>query len=987
MEVAMPMAGSAIDCYEDMFKEITRKLYGEETLPDLSTTERIPSTGTDRGLTPIDYEVDPPMLKPEEHLTAFGLAALMQNGFPATGILNSTFPTHKSTMSLALANAPQEEDKWISSEESLQWTQSKVATYNPSQKLFRCADCESVGYLNRVAEHWLGTHSNLRAFHCPQCSYESAWARCVRIHLGRQHNINIDESCDALTKDNPVLQDIVKFLHRLKSKIDNSSGSTKASSAPGSNQTVTSDEFQNMAGSSTSQGNLSQPSTSAISGNSSDGSSATSKRYSCTYCPYATDRRDLFTRHENIHREEKPFQCYVCQKQFNRADHVKKHFLRMHRDHPYDLNRIRRHPPKNASGMSYYQKYNSNSTVVSAQQEAINTLSTISTLGISGFSGIPRTPTVPAIKPPEVKTIPIAGKPATVTSKSGKKKGEKRFSCCYCSWSGVDNWCLKRHMNTHLKPFICVLCDYKAARSERLATHVLKVHNKRACGKCNFLADDLAQMTAHQQEQHPLESRNRALTGMPSGSVTSSIPTNTSNILRANGFNRGSSPPSATITSSSAASNSSSSSGTSINNTQPQSILKSTDLTTAAAQILHHNRFLQTEVKSWKSPLPKQHGAARLFSYMEASDGSDQESEAQARSNTTPANMTTRVNLTHRIQSDFLEAGGVDQSQQEAEEQIVSEETELPLFVCQSCGCEFEDDLSLETHQITHRHVATSPVKSEDIKENVDPYRKYSCKLCDASFESQNSIIAHMAVHTNLATKPVVLPTPISYSKRSRKQSKPKKVVVPYWESDEVEVLRHLSGKLRKWKGYLSTENSGGISKLVDKYMAQLVTRRGLTCKICRNAGISRYHTKASLTLHHYWKHSRRRFPCEHCNMTFKHRYQTILHSSRVHTEQPVTPQVLPPPVPPHSNKINVISNLTVQLPQIKEPTHISLENVSATDLNSFTNFFNSSHNIAVPDAMSNAHKLGMSFFDHSFIQNNVVNNHMPIIIPGFQPN
>lgn len=66
------------------------------------------------------------------------------------------------------------------------------------------------------------------------------------------------------------------------------------------------------------------------------------KRYVCGACPYATDRRDLFTRHENIHRDEKPFHCYLCQKQFNRADHVKKHFLRMHRDQPYDLNRIRR---------------------------------------------------------------------------------------------------------------------------------------------------------------------------------------------------------------------------------------------------------------------------------------------------------------------------------------------------------------------------------------------------------------------------------------------------------------------------------------------------------------------------------------------------------------------------------------------------------------------------------------------------------------------
>lgn len=66
------------------------------------------------------------------------------------------------------------------------------------------------------------------------------------------------------------------------------------------------------------------------------------KRYTCPYCTYQTDRRDLYNRHENIHRDEKPFQCYVCDKQFNRADHVKKHFIRMHREHAYDINKIKK---------------------------------------------------------------------------------------------------------------------------------------------------------------------------------------------------------------------------------------------------------------------------------------------------------------------------------------------------------------------------------------------------------------------------------------------------------------------------------------------------------------------------------------------------------------------------------------------------------------------------------------------------------------------
>lgn len=459
MEVAMPMSGNAMDCYEDMFKEITRKLYGEDGLPDLTSTDRLPLP-QERGLTPIDYDVETPLLKPEEHITAFGLAALMQNGFPTAGILNPNFQPKAAL-----------EDKWTVSEDNLQWTQSKIASYNPAQKLFRCAECDCVGYLPRVAEHWLGTHSNLRAFQCPHCPYESAWARCVRMHLSRQHNINTEENNDVLSKNNPVLQEIMRFLQKLKSKLENGCGKPQV------------EEFQSSSNQSARQAD-SQPNTS------------NGKRYSCSYCPYATDRRDLFTRHENIHREEKPFQCYVCQKQFNRADHVKKHFLRMHREHPYDLNRIRRHPPKNASGMSYYQKYNATGSTQNPEPISNTLTGLCNQLSIpSSFNSLSRQlPSNARVQENKLKTHNLA-------KSNGKKKGEKRFTCCYCSWSGVDNWCLKRHMNTHLKPFVCGLCDYKAARSERLATHVLKVHNKRACGKCTFLADDATQLILHQQEQ------------------------------------------------------------------------------------------------------------------------------------------------------------------------------------------------------------------------------------------------------------------------------------------------------------------------------------------------------------------------------------------------------------------------------------------------------------------------------------------------------
>lgn len=483
---AMP----AMDCYEDMFKEITRKLYGDEVLPDMSEGEH-PNMRA-----PSDYDSESPEGGHGGALAAFGLAALMQNGFPPPPGMFGHHHHHLQTDS-AKYRPSTGEDKWVSSEEALQWTSSKIATYNAAQKLFRCTECECVGFLSRVAEHWLGTHANLRVFQCPQCPYASAWARCVRMHLQRQHNVaDTGENTNGLWKENPVLEEVTKYLQRLKNKIESPSGSSSSTSVHSSIKS----EFPQSSGQNHVHGS-SNVTPVRSSSQTQSGENTQNKRYSCTFCPYATDRRDLFTRHENIHRDEKPFQCYVCQKQFNRADHVKKHFLRMHRDHPYDLNRIRRHPPKNSNGM-YYQKYNSPQHNQPRPQN-ITTQSPIHP-GLNIPAGFPPPPNAlrgvkpPLHSPPKPQQNGCNAK--SHGSKTAKKKGEKRYSCCYCTWSGVDNWCLKRHLNTHLKPFVCGLCDYKAARSERLATHVLKVHNKRACSRCPFLGEDPAQLALHMQE-------------------------------------------------------------------------------------------------------------------------------------------------------------------------------------------------------------------------------------------------------------------------------------------------------------------------------------------------------------------------------------------------------------------------------------------------------------------------------------------------------
>lgn len=243
------------------------------------------------------------------------------------------------------------------------------------------------------------------------------------------------------------------------------------------------------------------------------------KRYNCSSCPYSTDRRDLFTRHENIHKEEKPFHCYVCLKQFNRADHVKKHFLRMHRGLAYEISRTKRITATSGTSSGggrksqYFPQTGTGATTGTTsdpqghQQQQPTTL-TIPTNTYqqqpNNSSAHPQDPTnqmnanqnatgggngqlMPVLKQEKVEKTP-------------KRKGEKRFTCCYCPWSGTDNWGLKRHLNTHTKPYVCMLCDYKAARSERLATHVFKVHNKKVCGKCNFLADNQEDYQTHINE-------------------------------------------------------------------------------------------------------------------------------------------------------------------------------------------------------------------------------------------------------------------------------------------------------------------------------------------------------------------------------------------------------------------------------------------------------------------------------------------------------
>ncbi|XP_055313876.1 protein charlatan [Sitodiplosis mosellana] len=467
-------ACSQVEVYEDMFKEITRKLYGE--VSESSQSLQTPATHiapigpdversfinllSDRNGTLNDFEhggvvaENVSSLKNDDHLTAFGLA-LMHNGFPTpNSILNSqTFQqinkqnqtnfVSSSSLGSSTHGPNDASGEMITLKETTQHTNelnvwnSKAENYQHSQKQFK----------NKKVE----ISENSMMLHSPN-------------NLLPNESLKSTNSMNGCTSGVPIQQ-------------------TNASNG----QTL-------------------------------------QKRYNCSNCPYSTDRRDLFTRHENIHKEDKPFHCYVCLKQFNRADHVKKHFLRMHRGLNYDNGRTKRSLPqqktkKNNSSGYYNQTNNAHSGVnMSAnfhtslpnqQLEQQQSQSSIIDRTSQHLGNPFHSHAATASNHPNASQ-PLSVKVEKIVEKTTKKGDKRSFMCCYCSWSGSDNWGLKRHLNTHTKPFVCVLCDYKAARSERLATHVFKVHNKKVCTKCNYLAENQSEYDAHINDAHANETRSRS---------------------------------------------------------------------------------------------------------------------------------------------------------------------------------------------------------------------------------------------------------------------------------------------------------------------------------------------------------------------------------------------------------------------------------------------------------------------------------------------
>ncbi|XP_059608185.1 uncharacterized protein LOC132256023 [Phlebotomus argentipes] len=792
---------TGVEAYEDMFKEITRKLYGEETGHGLHTLgtpmAHVATTGptlpegersfttlmADRSLTTIEYENNASeannTFKTEDHITtAFGLAALMQNGFPPPSAISHNFQS-SSAASRNGNNFMVNDERWpANAEECLPWNANKSATYNCNQK--------SAGK-----------------------------------HKG---------------------------------------GGREFAEAPGDAQT------------SSGPSGGGQKGQSSVRGGSNSGGAAT-KRYNCQSCPYSTDRRDLFTRHENIHKDEKPFHCYACLKQFNRADHVKKHFLRMHRELNYDINKTRKSQSGSSAAAGTAKPANYSQPQQQQQQQHISEF-----LGARSAAAAPEAATngqgAQEMMPASNESEPVAEKmhisevhvekkmsmkSEKVSNSSSlqgakKKQGDKRYVCCYCPWTGADNWGLKRHLNTHTKPFVCIMCDYKAARSERLATHVFKVHNKKACNKCNFLADDQAQFMTHQTEVHPHDARPARSAGGGSASCTvlrsisNSFVQNTASQLTNNTNSTASGHTFCSLTHNSSVDNCATGSSYSANNNQNLSDL-------GIQQWRSANRGASNSTNQKK-------GAERLFQYMEA-DGSDPEDYSRQ------LRMAALSRNTASVAQDFHNAGGGDKLIVPPSLAILGSLMEQ-LMQQQARWEESNGDESEESHdQACDSSAAMSnspPAINHYQQSNGKKNRRRSCHdkentnaiphKCDKWDERMwmKEIIGMYQAHLSAMRSRQAA----AAEKRHRKQLQPRKI--PQRETSNIVRIR-------------------------DKHLTRLVSRQK-SCQICvyrHKCVVMPFHSKASLILHTLWRHSHRRFACSMCQESFAKRYKLMLHQQIAH--------------------------------------------------------------------------------------------------------
>ncbi|GBN26539.1 Protein charlatan [Araneus ventricosus] len=781
--------------------------------------------------------------------------------------IDGIFFESKSSEEGSFANNSNAKSVWITSKEKLSWNNCTVASYNPKTKMFRCVVCQAVGFMSRIGEHYLGTHCNAKVFHCPQCSYCSAWWRCVRNHMSKNHGVS--NAPASMWKNQPLLDEIMQILQNLKYSVDCEDRVEKIAENCG-------------------------------------------KRYICPKCPYATDRRDLYNRHENIHREEKPFQCYICYKLFNRADHVKKHFCRIHKEFNYDINLIRRLPSKrsripvspslNGGSMAALQEMNEKVpkpfTVPVTQSHLLNCLTGSPTmvrvtreidnvpelsekeslfpeskndntfnkshsnlltfLTQNAFSPkpLPKHNPIRNNDPPVKDILQEALLKPTAFNSFQPAATPKKFNCPYCPWTGPNAWALRIHTSMHYKTF-CVLCNFKSSEMSDLENHMWECHKKRSCNKCNFLADNLLALDAHMKEAHGQKPQFSCRHCSQSFEVRSDMEAHCifihNQILqecKENGCDFCTTDPEILdvhkqeIHSSSSTSQDPSASRT-------LCLYCGCDFADPKSLSLHEEIFHENPLqKAACRPLnpygcsvcgystPKQ---PMMIEHMRIHSGQTLRCQAgEGCQFTTPYDTVLRE---HVLQSHSNDDG---------------------IVRCPHCGFSCSTRLSFVTHyQELHHPFVCQLCEDVEHKHFVSPFTSYLDSSIKAMFPFAKKV-------TPAANDTVEKPSDEG-GRRSRKQTQPRKVVI---QGTTVPEVPDGSSK-RKWSSSRNKEREKFISLYVKK-VRKVAQASLLKCRLCVKCPIYFRH-KRNYILHRQW-HCLKKYKCNKCIQTFCHRYQVLLH-------------------------------------------------------------------------------------------------------------
>lgn len=147
------------------------------------------------------------------------------------------------------------------------------------------------------------------------------------------------------------------------------------------------------------------------------------------------------------------------------------------------------------------------------------------------------------------------------------------------------------------------------------------------------------------------------------------------------------------------------------------------------------------------------------------------------------------------------------------------------------------------------------------------------CADCAVTLLRHFGLVAEVASADVTNVAHVVPELQVQRLKQSRKQTKPRKVVVCC--SERCNKSQSASTSLRQWR-------KSGVRSNLSRFPLSL------SCHRCKSKGSSRpkkaFRCHRSYLVHMYWCHSKVRHRCSQCGLGFRYGYQSYLHSKKQHS-------------------------------------------------------------------------------------------------------